>query len=84
MVECTGKLADFIVLDRDFLTIPEDDIPNVNVLMTVVGGKTVHLMPDFGKENGLSPVGPVTWASKPLEKYYKHRTYTPESLKNQF
>ena len=79
-----GKLADFIVLDRDFLTIPEDDIPNVNVLMTVVGGKTVHLMPDFGRENGLSPVGPVTWASKPLEKYYKHRTYTPESLKNQF
>jgi predicted amidohydrolase YtcJ len=79
-----GKLADFIVLDRDFLTIPDDDIPNTRVLMTVVGGKTVHLMPDIAKENGLTPVGPVTWPSKPLEKYYVHKTYTSESLRNQF
>ena len=80
----TGKYADFIVLDRDFLTIPDDDIPNVKVLMTVVGGKVVHLMPDVARENGLSPVGPVTWPSKPLENYYRHINYTPESLRNQF
>ena len=79
-----GKFADFIVIDRDFLTIPDDDIPNTRVLMTVVGGKTVHLMPDIAKENGLSPVGPVTWPSKPLEHYYVHRTYTPDTLRNQF
>ena len=79
-----GKFADFIVLDRDFLTIPDDDIPNTKVLMTVVGGNIVHLMPDVARENGLSPVGPVTWPSKPLEKYYAHKIYTPESLRNQF
>lgn len=79
-----GKLADFIVLDRDFLTIPEDDIPNTKVLMTAVGGKIVHLMPEIAKENGLSPVGPVTWPTKPLENYYAHKTYTSESLKNQY
>jgi predicted amidohydrolase YtcJ len=79
-----GKWADFIVLDRDFLTVPEDDIPNTRVLMTAVGGKIVHLMPDLAKENGLSPVGPVTWPTKPLDNYYVHKTYTSESLKNQF
>ncbi len=78
-----GKFADFIVLDRDFLTIPDDDIPNVRVLMTAVGGKVVHLMPDIARENRMSPVGPVTWPSKPLENYYAHKSYTPQSLRNQ-
>ncbi len=50
-----------MVLDRDFLTIPDQDIPNVHVLMTVVGGKTVHLMPDLAQELKMQPVGPVTW-----------------------
>lgn len=65
-----GKWADFIVLDRDYLTVPVDDIPNVKVLMTVVGGKTIHLMPSVAGENGMQPVGPVTWETKPLENYY--------------
>src|SRR5438093_9514034 len=38
-----GKFADLIILDRDFLTIPEAEIPKTQVLMTLVGGKTVHL-----------------------------------------
>jgi predicted amidohydrolase YtcJ len=29
------------VLDRDYLTVPEDDIKNIGVLLTVVGGKVV-------------------------------------------
>ncbi len=37
-----GKLADFIVIDRDFLQCPVDDIPKIRVLETVVGGKTVY------------------------------------------
>lgn len=56
-----GKFADFIVLDRDFLTVPDQEIPNLHVLMTVVGGKTVHLMPSLAQEIGMQPVGPVTW-----------------------
>ena len=66
-----GKLADFIVLDRDFLTIPENDIPNVRVLMTAVGGKVIHLMPALATEIGMQPAGPVTWPTKPFEGYYK-------------
>lgn len=34
-----GKLADFSILDRDFLTVEEDDIRNVRSDATIVGGK---------------------------------------------
>jgi len=34
-----GKLADFTVLSLDILTAPEEDIPNAEVEMTVVGGE---------------------------------------------
>jgi hypothetical protein len=37
-----GKFADLIILDRDPLKIPADDIANVRVLETVVGGSTVQ------------------------------------------
>lgn len=36
-----GKLADLIVIDRDILTCPLDDIRGTKVLRTVVGGKVV-------------------------------------------
>jgi len=65
-----GKLADFIVLDRDVMTIPEDDIPNVKVLMTVLGGKTLHLLQGLGDELSMAPAGPVTWPLKPLENRF--------------
>jgi len=37
-----GKLADLIVLDRDILTIPEDEIKDIQVLTTIVDGKIVY------------------------------------------
>ncbi len=52
-----GKWADFIVLDRDYLTIPQEDIENIRVLMTVVGGNTVHLVPSLAREIGREPAG---------------------------
>ncbi len=36
-----GKLADLIVIDRDYLTCPERSISQTRVLMTMVGGKVV-------------------------------------------
>lgn len=52
-----GKWADFAVLDRDYLTIPEDDISSIRVLMTAVGGKIVHLVPSLAREIGMQPAG---------------------------
>jgi predicted amidohydrolase YtcJ len=37
-----GKLADLVVLDRDYLTVPADQIKNIKPVMTMVGGKIVY------------------------------------------
>jgi hypothetical protein len=37
-----GKLADFIVLDRDIMTVPESEIPQTRVRMTFLGGRLVN------------------------------------------
>ncbi|HEX6802102.1 MAG TPA: amidohydrolase family protein [Terriglobales bacterium] len=37
-----GKLADFVVLDRDLTAAAPEKIPGTRVLRTVVGGKTVY------------------------------------------
>lgn len=52
-----SKWADFAVLDRDYLTIPAEDIADIRVLMTVVGGKVVHLVPSLARECGMQPTG---------------------------
>ena len=36
-----GKLADMVVWDRDFLTVPTEQIRDAKALMTIVGGKIV-------------------------------------------
>jgi amidohydrolase family protein len=54
-----GKFADFIIIDRDYFTIPEDDILKVHPLMTMVGGKMVILQPGLAKDFGLEQVGPT-------------------------
>ncbi|MDR0806020.1 MAG: amidohydrolase [Enterobacteriaceae bacterium] len=38
----SGKFADLIVLDRNVFQIPTEDIENVKVLRTVIGGKIVY------------------------------------------
>jgi predicted amidohydrolase YtcJ len=34
-----GKFADLVVLDRDYLTIPADEIKDIQPVLTMVGGK---------------------------------------------
>lgn len=38
----SGKLADFVVLDRDYMTVPAEEIENLYSVMTVVGGEVVY------------------------------------------
>ncbi len=37
-----GKLADFTVLEKDIMTIPEDEIPSVKVVATFINGSKVY------------------------------------------
>src|SRR5712692_674217 len=38
----SGKYADMLVLDRDYLTVPADAIKDLKPVMTLVGGKIVY------------------------------------------
>jgi predicted amidohydrolase YtcJ len=37
-----GKLADLVALDRDYLTIPADQIKDIRPVLTMVGGRIVY------------------------------------------
>jgi hypothetical protein len=37
-----GKLADLLVLDRDYLTVPADQIKDIAPVLTMVGGRIVY------------------------------------------
>lgn len=41
-----GKLADLVVISKDFLTCPVDQIKDIEALMTVVDGKVVYQFKD--------------------------------------
>jgi predicted amidohydrolase YtcJ len=45
-----GKLADFIVLDRDILTCPVDDVKDVQVEATYLGGARVYVRNSSGPD----------------------------------
>jgi hypothetical protein len=38
-----GKHADFVVIDRDYMTCPDEEIKDIKALRTVLGGETVYI-----------------------------------------
>jgi len=42
-----GKLADFVVLSEDILTIPPEQTLRTKVLLTVMGGKDTYRSAEF-------------------------------------
>ena len=38
-----GKLADFVVIDRDYMTCPVEEIKDIKALRTVLGGETLYV-----------------------------------------
>jgi predicted amidohydrolase YtcJ len=50
-----GRLADLAVLDKDYLTVPADELGSLTSLLTMVGGKIVHAGEPFA---GFAPDWP--------------------------
>jgi predicted amidohydrolase YtcJ len=44
----SGKLADFVILSADIMTVPEEQIRDITPLATYVGGKKGYSRPDSG------------------------------------
>ncbi len=43
-----GKLADLIILSANPLAVPADGIPDIQVLMTMVGGEVQYCADGYG------------------------------------
>ncbi|HLW19885.1 MAG TPA: amidohydrolase family protein, partial [Cyclobacteriaceae bacterium] len=37
-----GKLADFVVLEQDLMTVPEEELRSIPVIGTYIGGEKVY------------------------------------------
>ena len=48
-----GKWADFVIIDRDYLSTPDQELSKINVMMTAVAGKPVYTAPQFAKSEGI-------------------------------
>jgi len=44
-----GKYADLVVLDRPFLEVPDDEIRQIESLLTMVGGRIVHARAPYAR-----------------------------------
>ena len=42
----SGKLADFVVLDGDYMTVPVNELSDLKAIMTVIDGKVVYEVPE--------------------------------------
>ncbi len=62
-----GHLADFIVPNKDFFKVPENEIPFLTSDLTVVGGKPVFGAGEFSDYD--SPVPPAMPDWSPVNKY---------------
>jgi predicted amidohydrolase YtcJ len=51
------KLADVVVLNRDYLTVPEDEIGRLDPVLTVMDGKITYSQPEFASSQGLPVTG---------------------------
>lgn len=71
-----GQLADLVVLESDFFTVPEEEIKGIESVMTVVDGKVVYAAGDFSG-HGPAPI-PVIPEWSPVAMYPGHARVHPQ------
>ena len=62
-----GQLADLAVLSSDYFSIPEEEIKNLESLLTMVGGKVVYAAGEFSRM--APPELPVSPDWSPVKQY---------------
>jgi len=62
-----GQYADLVILNKDYFSIPVDDIRSVHSLLTIVNGKPVYGEGDYSNLNAAPPAVIPDWS--PV-KYY--------------
>lgn len=62
-----GNLADFALLDRDYFTVPEEQIKSISSVLTVMDGRVVYGAQDY---SALSPTLPAILPAWSPVKYY--------------
>ncbi|WP_306324398.1 amidohydrolase [Streptomyces venezuelae] len=73
-----GRFADFAVLSHDYLTVPAGDIPHIEAVLTVTGGRIVYAADTY---EGLDePVPPVSPAWTPVAHFGGYRATPPPSV----
>ena len=70
-----GRWADLAILSDDYLTVPEERIPNLSSVLTLLGGRVVHGSDAFAAQAPARP--PVAQDWLPVEHY---RSYTQAAL----
>jgi predicted amidohydrolase YtcJ len=64
-----GKWADLTVMDKDYLTVPLEEMRKIRILMTMVGGKIQHLAPSLAREIGMPPAGAQVELGEPASQW---------------
>ncbi|MFE1320932.1 amidohydrolase [Kitasatospora phosalacinea] len=73
-----GSYADVAVLSADFFSVPEADIPHIESVLTVVGGRIVHAAQEH---QGLAPDLPaVTPSWSPVTRFGGYHATPPPGL----
>src|ERR1700733_1208827 len=63
----SGQLADLAVLSSDYFSIPEEEIKQIESVLTIVGGKIVYATDEFSKLT--PPPLPVSPDWSPVKEY---------------
>jgi predicted amidohydrolase YtcJ len=74
-----GQLADLVVLDRDYMTVAEDEIPDIESVLTLLGGEVVHGAGDYADLAPALPAAMPDWS--PVRSFggYQHRAQAAAS-----
>ncbi|MFF5635839.1 amidohydrolase [Streptomyces sp. NPDC012825] len=73
-----GCFADFAILSRDYFSVHHDDIPHIESVLTVVGGRLVYAAGEYeGLDEAVPPLSP-SWS--PVAHFGGYQVTMPPSL----